>query len=266
MISPPIGTRFTKRNILQGGFIWDWVDQGLRQKQDKLPLSKFTKVNRGDKTFWAYGGDFGPAGTPSDDNFCCNGLVTPDREPHPGLFAVKHVYQYIHCTPVYLAQRTIQVKNWYDFINLKDIAVGKWKLKADGKEIQHGDLPELDLPPRASKEITVPVKTFAPQPGVEYFLELNFVLKRDLPWADAGHEIAWDEFKLPDAAPAAVLALDTLPALTVKQDDAQATVSGKDFRVVFDKKSGHVEILGVQRNATGQLSAATSFLARADRQ
>ena len=70
---------------LQGGFIWDWVDQGLRQRQQALPMAHFETVKPGDKTFWAYGGDFGPAGTPSDDNFCCNGLVTPDRQPHPGL-------------------------------------------------------------------------------------------------------------------------------------------------------------------------------------
>src|SRR6185436_5090266 len=83
---------------LQGGFIWDWVDQGLRQKQGELPLAKFTKVQPGDKTFFAYGGDFGPKDVPSDDNFCCNGLVTPDREPHPGLLEVAHVYQNVHCT------------------------------------------------------------------------------------------------------------------------------------------------------------------------
>ena len=75
---------------LQGGFIWDWVDQGLRTKQP-LPLAHFQKPRPGDKTFWAYGGDFGPTDMPSDDNFCCNGLVTPDREPHPGLFEV-HIF------------------------------------------------------------------------------------------------------------------------------------------------------------------------------
>ncbi len=187
---------------LQGGFIWDWVDQGLRQRQQPLPLAHFEKVKPGDKTFWAYGGDFGPAGTPSDDNFCCNGLVTPDREPHPGLHQVKHVYQYIHCKPGDLANRAIEVKNWYDFTNLKDFAAGQWRLKADGKVIQRGRLPVLDLPAGASTTLAIPTKTFIPQPGVEYFLELTFTLRRDQPWARAGHEIAWDEFKLPDFAPA----------------------------------------------------------------
>jgi beta-galactosidase len=175
---------------LQGGFIWDWVDQGLRQQQQHLPLAHFEKVKPGDKTFWAYGGDFGPAGTPSDDNFCCNGLVTPDREPHPGLHQVKHVYQYIHCRPTDLANRVIEVKNWHDFTSLRDFVFCQWRLKADGKVIQSGRLPALDLAAGASTRLTIPTKTFHPLPGAEYFLELTFTLHHDQPWAKAGHEIA----------------------------------------------------------------------------
>lgn len=217
---------------LQGGFIWDWVDQGLRQKQAPLPLARFEKVKPGDKTFWAYGGDFGPIKTPTDNNFCCNGLVTPDRVPHPGLLEIKHIYQYIHCKPVDLAARTIEIKNWHDFTNLKDIATGHWQLTADGKQIQAGDLPELDLPPRATKKLTVPVKPFTPQPGAEYFLAVSFHLKADQSWAKAGHEIAWDEFKLPDSAPAQQLAASG----TLKLDGN--TVTGHGFTVIFDKQAG----------------------------
>ncbi len=225
---------------LQGGFIWDWVDQGLRQRQRALPLAHFEKVKPGDKTFWAYGGDFGPAGTPSDDNFCCNGLVTPDRKPHPGLQQVKHVYQYIHCQPVDLANRAIEVKNWYDFTNLKDFAAGQWRLKADGKVIQSGRLPVLDLAAGASTHLTIPVKAFTPQPGIEYFLELTFTLRHDQSWAKAGHEIAWDEFKLPDfaSAPAVAAAADQSAAPKVAETGAAITVSGRDFEVVFDKQAG----------------------------
>jgi beta-galactosidase len=223
---------------LQGGFIWDWVDQGLRQTRQPLPMARFTKVKPGDKTFWAYGGDFGPAGTPSDQNFCCNGLVTPDRQPHPGAHQVKHVYQYIHCQPVDLVQRTVQVKNWHDFTNLKEIADGKWRLKADGKEIQSGRLPDLDLAPSAVRQFVIPTKPFPPEPGVEYFLELSFTLRSDMPWARAGHEIAWDEFKLPDATPAVRVAAGKMPALKWTQDATGVVVRGKDFEVVFDKPAG----------------------------
>ncbi|HOX58725.1 MAG TPA: glycoside hydrolase family 2 TIM barrel-domain containing protein [Candidatus Paceibacterota bacterium] len=223
---------------LQGGFIWDWVDQGLRQRQQPLPLARFQQVKPGDKTFWAYGGDFGPAGTPSDDNFCCNGLVTPDREPHPGLHQVKHVYQYIHCRPGDLASRTVEVKNWHDFTNLKDFAAGQWRLKADGRVIQSGRLPELDLPAGASTRLTIPTKAFHPQPGVEYYLELTFSLRHDQPWAKAGHEIAWDEFKLPDFAPPRPAPAEKLVAPELAESGATITVSGRDFEIVFDRRAG----------------------------
>src|ERR1035437_1868814 len=223
---------------LQGGFIWDWVDQGLRQPQSRPTRDHFQKVKPGEKTFWAYGGDFGPKDIASDDNFCCNGLVTPDRQPHPGLFEVKHVYQYIHCKPVDLAARTVEVKNFFDFTNPKDVAAGAWRLKADGKEIQSGKLPELDLAPGATKRVTIPVKAFTPQPGAEYFLELSFTLKGNQPWAKAGQEIAWDEFKLPDAAPAPKVNMAAIPSPSVTQDGARIVVAGKEFSVAFEKKAG----------------------------
>jgi beta-galactosidase len=226
------------RPYLQGGSIWDWVDQGLRTPQQPLPAAHYEAPKPGQKTFWAFGGDFGPAGTPSDSAFCCNGLVSPDRQPHPGLYEVKHVYQYIHCRPVDLAARKVEIKNWYDFTNLKDIADGEWRLKADGRQIQSGPLPVLDLAPRAARELEIPVKAFAPQPGVEYFLELRFTLKRDLPWVKAGHELAWDEFKLPDRAPAVSVAAESFPAMKLTQDDRQIEVNGPNFTVGFDKTAG----------------------------
>ena len=223
---------------LQGGFIWDWVDQGLRQKQQPLPLARFEPTKRGDPTFWAFGGDFGPAGTPSDQNFCCNGLVSPDRQPHTGLREVKHIYQYIHCEPSDLVRRTIKVKNGYDFTNLKDIAVLRWRLTGDGRELQAGELPAPDLAPHATVQVALPVRQFTPEPGVEYFLELSFRAKADLPWAPQGHELAWDQFELPDNAPAPVMAVESTPAPEMTQDDAQIVVRGTDFAMRFDKKSG----------------------------
>ncbi|HTJ00206.1 MAG TPA: glycoside hydrolase family 2 TIM barrel-domain containing protein [Dongiaceae bacterium] len=226
---------------LQGGFIWDWVDQGLRQKPAPLPLARFEAAATNAPFIYAFGGDFGPAGTPSDDNFCCNGLVTPDRQPHPGLFQVKHIYQYIHVAPVDLAQRTVRVKNWFDFTNLKDIAAGEWILKADGRPLQTGKLPALDLAPRATQDLTIPLQPFTPQPGVEYHLEVRFTLQHDLPWAKAGHEIAWDEFELPDAAPAAPVAVGQLPPVKLDQEATTATITGGGSTLVFNPKTGELK-------------------------
>ncbi len=226
---------------LQGGCIWDWVDQGLRQKQGKLPLAKFTKVQPSEKTFWAYGGDFGNGDAPSDDNFCCNGLVTPDREPHPGLLEVAHVYQNVHCKAVDLAARKIEIKNWFDFVNLADVATASWSLTADGKEIQSGELALPSLPPHATAEVDLPIRAFKPEPGVEYFVAVSFKLKNATQLLKAGHEIAWDQFKLPDSAPVVAAKsgwFTRVPKLVIT--DSGANVSGKDFELTFTKAAGLV--------------------------
>jgi beta-galactosidase len=224
---------------LQGGSIWDWVDQGLRQKTGTLPLAHFSKVQPGDKTFWAYGGDFGPKDVPSDDNFCCNGLVTPDREPHPGLFEVKHIYQNVHCRAIDLASRKIEIKNWFDFVNLQDVATANWKLTGDGKGLQSGSLVIPPLTPHAAAEVALPVKAFKARPGVEYFVEVSFRLKNSTELIKAGHEIAWDQFKLPDAAPA-MAAKRSGKSLKVAATSSGFKISGAKFTIVLDQTNGLV--------------------------
>jgi beta-galactosidase len=217
---------------LQGGFIWDWVDQGLRTPQQRTTRA-YEKPGKGAKTFWAYGGDFGPKDVPSDDNFCCNGLVDPDRKPHPGAFEVKHVYQYIHTKPVDLKARQFEVCNRYDFTSIHEIAKGTWQLKEDGTVIQSGPLPEFILAPQARQQFTVPVKDFTPKPGREYFLTVSFTLKKNTPWAKAGHEIAWDEFKLPDCTPATAVKADSLDTMTFETNGVNLLVKGNNFEMVF---------------------------------
>ncbi len=104
---------------LQGGSIWDWVDQGYEKK------------DANGRIYYAYGGDYGPPGTPSDSNFCINGLVLPDRTPHPALYEVKKVYQYIGIKPVDAEKGIISVKNKYDFISTRNLDI-HWKLAGDG--------------------------------------------------------------------------------------------------------------------------------------
>ena len=223
---------------LQGGSIWDWADQALRQPQNRPGRDRIWPVKPGDKTFWVRGGEVGPSDVPANGDSSCDGLVTPDRQPHPGLQEVKHVYQYIRCNPADLAARTVEVKNWYDFTNLKDIAKIEWRLTGDGKLLQSGKMAAPDLAPQATTTLTLPVKPFKPAPGVEYFLELSFRLNHDTAWAKAGHELAWDQFKLPDAAPATVVDAGSLPKLELTQTDDQATVQGANFVATFDKQKG----------------------------
>ena len=127
----------------QGGFIWDFVDQGLKKVTEK-----------GD-TIFAYGGDYGPTGTPSDNNFLCNGIFYPNRNPNPEAWEMKKVYQNIHTKLV--NQNTISIYNENFFTDLSDIRM-EWNITVNGVVKQSGVLPDVNVLPHATKEFSIPVK------------------------------------------------------------------------------------------------------------
>ncbi len=208
---------------LRGGFIWDWVDQGLRRRTES-----------GEEWF-AYGGDYGES--PHDGSFCINGLVFPDRTPHPALWEVKKIYQPIRVKPRDLAVGEVFVLNQHDFTDLRELAV-TWALSANGCVVQSGRMPHLWVPPGGRAVTTVPFAMPAMLPGTEYWLTLSFALAEDTLWAAAGHEIAWEQFLLPFAAESAPRAAASLPDLALEETAVQAVLSGPDFRLVFDKSAG----------------------------
>ena len=212
---------------LQGGFIWDWVDQGIAAKdEDGTP-------------FWAFGGDFGPLDTPSDDNFCINGLVSPDRKVHPHIWEVKKVYQYIKAEPVELEKGRFRIQNLYDFTNLKDYEM-RWELKADGQIIVEGKISGIDIGPHESKEVRIPVPKIQPKPGVEYFLNLRWATTHKTDFIPDGHVVAWEQFKLPAYAEPESVDLEKLPPLELEQTENQVVVKGKNFTLSFDKDKGAI--------------------------
>jgi beta-galactosidase len=223
---------------LQGASIWDWVDQSFFQPQGTERNRRFVKPKPGDKTFLAFGGDFGPMAVPSDQNFCCNGLVSSDRTPHPGLAEVKKVYQYLQMEAGDLSQGEVKVSNRYDFTNPKDLVAGSWALLADGVRLEGGKLAPLDLAPGAQGAVKAPLPKITPKPGVEYWLDISFTLKSEQSWAPAGHEVAWGQFKLPTAAPAAAADLAAGAPLTLQEANGVATVKGESFAASFDKAAG----------------------------
>jgi beta-galactosidase len=147
-----------KHPQLQGGFIWDWVDQGL-----------LTKDEDGNE-YYAYGGDFGPIGTPSDENFCINGLVNPDRTPHPALWEVKKVYQYIDFELIKSSK--IRIKNKFDFIDLHNYRL-EWELHQNEMIIKTGELNNVEISAGkfADFEINLPDLNETD----EYFLNLKAI-------------------------------------------------------------------------------------------
>ncbi|HNQ22187.1 MAG TPA: glycoside hydrolase family 2 TIM barrel-domain containing protein [Phycisphaerae bacterium] len=198
----------------------------------------WTGPTPGDGFFWAFGGDFGPPGTPSDDNFCCNGLVSPDRRLHPALYEVKKVYQYIQVRPVDLARGEVEIANLYDFTNYEDAVGCNWAVSANDQVVQSGSLESTALAPRERRTVSVPLAPIDAQPGVEYFLDLSFRLRRDTLWAQNGYEVAWAQFKLPATVPAPTLPVETMPALTVEGTGAEVRIAAGDTQWVVNKDSG----------------------------
>jgi len=214
---------------LIGGFIWDWSDQGLRKKSPD------------GKEFWAYGGDYGD--NPNDGNFCCNGLVQPDRKCNPSILEVKKVYQQIHAMPVDILAGKFRILNEYGFLNL-DFTDVRWELAIDGHVVQKGGLPKLSIAPGAEGNVQIPFKKPNLDPGSECWLKIIFTLASDTSWAERGYIVAWDQFKLPvDAPPAPVVEIGSMPSLTLKVQEGgrKIAVSGKDFEMAFGKKTGALE-------------------------
>ena len=148
---------FEKYKSLQGGFIWDWVDQVI------------TKTDTSGNEYWAYGGDFGMEFAENDSNFCANGLVASDRSLNPHIHEVKKVYQPVTFHADNLSRGRIRVTNDYDFIDLSDLTFS-WFIKGDNETVSSGRLGTLHLEPGESRTLTFNLSNIRPKPGVAYFL------------------------------------------------------------------------------------------------
>ena len=217
-----------KYPVLQGAFVWDWVDQGLR------------KIDDNGEKYWAYGGDFGEEGVPSDGNFCINGLTWPDRTGKPGLNEVNKVYQYVGFEPVDLNTGLINIKNKYDFTNLSEFNI-EWEVVSDGNTIQSGKLPLMDLKPKAVTQASIPLEKIDPAPGAEYFL--NIRVSRSDSWNSVpeDHVYASAQYKLPAEGKPVIAKQDDLAILQTKTTDSKLEISGSDMLVVFDMVKGRLE-------------------------
>jgi len=209
---------------LQGGWIWDWVDQGI-----------LTKDENG-KEFYAYGGDFGKD-MPSDGNFLCNGLVNPDRTPHPGMAEVKFTHQNVGFEAVDAANGVFKITNRFYFTNLKDYMF-TYTIKANNKIIKSNKM-SLDLAPQASQEITVPVAGLKPQAGVDYLVDFVVTTVKAEGLVPAGHDIALGQFRLPVEADKTAYKAGG-PKLTVSEEGDNVKVTSSKVNFVFDKKAGVV--------------------------
>lgn len=173
---------FETEPIVQGGCIWDWVDQSFRE------------IDADGRWYWTYGGDYGPKNVPSFGNFCCNGLVNAVREPHPHLLEVKKAYQYIKATLVDKSNLTLNIKNWYDFTNLNAYIL-HWQVVGDhGKVIADGTR-RVDAAPHATVEVTLGAVRL-PSDVREAYLNLSWTPVDAAPFINTDYEVAYDQFVL----------------------------------------------------------------------
>jgi beta-galactosidase len=207
--------------LLQGAYIWDWVDQGIRQ------------VAADGSEFFAYGGDFEPEGMHHDGNFCMNGVVSSDRVPHPALQTIKKVQQYIKFVAVDPAKGLFELKNTYDFVNTRFSDLS-WQLLKNGKVVKSGSLGSLDIEPWQSKQVNVPVGTL--DTDGEYFLTLSCTTNLDQPWASKGHEIAWEQFPLSEPTGLKFKGNDGR-LVFIDASDAYK-ITGQGFGIQFSKQTG----------------------------
>lgn len=172
---------FEKTPGLQGGFIWEWIDHGIKQ------------TTKDGEDYWAYGGDFDD--TPNDLNFVCDGLVWPDRRPHPGLFEFKHLAQPIKILGYNLKKGVLKLLNKQNFASLAGLR-GEWTLAVNGVVQASGKLPALKVAAGESAKIKLELPKIKVRAGEEAFLNVRFGTIAATAWAPAGHEVAWDQVAL----------------------------------------------------------------------
>lgn len=210
-----------------GGFIWEWCDHGLRrQSPDGTP-------------FLAYGGDFGDV--PNHGAFCLDGIVTSDRAITPKFWEVKKAYQPVRVEPVSgtPGHRIVRVINRHHHTNLRDLDA-RWELACDGLAVQAGALPPIDLAPGAQCDVAVPALPIVDAvAGADCRLRLSFHTRTATPWAEAGHEIAWEQMaaEVP-TPPIPVLRTNALPAITLTDNGDAFHIVGVDFTATFRRSAG----------------------------
>ncbi len=210
-----------KYPLLQGGFIWDWVDQGL-----------VTHDAQGNQ-FWAYGGDFGPAGTPSSGDFCINGVVYPDRSVKPHTEEMRKVYQNIWFRNFDPVEASVEVYNEQFFSDLSNYRIS-YSIKANGRELKKGVL-HVEAAPQETVKVVIPDWRRFVHRKEQLTITFSVIQQQEERLIPAGWVVARDQF-IVNGDP--TLVTDKLKAATVEENDRSVIVSGPRFSAMFDKESG----------------------------
>jgi len=217
-----------KHEILAGGFIWDWVDQGLLEHDaDGNP-------------YWTYGGDYGPADVPSSGNFNFNGIVFPDRRVQPAYWEVKRVYQYVDFSARNLEAGVIAIANQYDFTDLSDFEL-QWEVTADGRVVQNGTVRELDIGPESEGEVRLQYNLRTLQTGPEHHLNLRLVSLQERGILPAEHVYAEAQFALTENPRRLIVERPGPGEITTDRTDTELRISTGLLEVEIGAETGLLE-------------------------
>ncbi|HZJ79000.1 MAG TPA: glycoside hydrolase family 2 TIM barrel-domain containing protein, partial [Dysgonamonadaceae bacterium] len=211
---------------LQGGYIWDWVDQGIEETDENGVM------------YWTYGGDYGE-NTPSDGNFLCNGIVNPDRDPHPAMNEVKYVHQNFAVEEVDAEAGKFNIINRFYFTTSEGYDV-RYNITRNGVKIKSGKV-DIELDPQESKEVTIDIPSIKDDNSDEYFVNFEVIQKNATHLVPNGHIVAIEQFKINKTQAAKQLYTASKGAkLNSTTTESEITVKSSSVNFVFNKESGLV--------------------------
>lgn len=225
---------FEQHDGVCGGFVWEWCDHAIYQGRSLEG-----------KPMYLYGGDHGEY--PHDNNFCMDGLVYPDRKPHTGLKEFKNVYRPIRVVSFDQKSGEITLRNYMDFVNLKDYVCLAYEVTCDGKVIHQGIIKEAlleDICPHEEGTVTLDIKV--PERG-KCYLKINYLLKNPVDFLETGYSLGFDEIPLDNQDGRNQTAVNLLKnpaagvtewALKVEEDDRYLTINGEAFTYTYNKLTG----------------------------
>lgn len=226
---------------LMGGCVWEWSDHGI------------LATNHEGTPYYAYGGDFGDK--PNDGNFCIDGLVSPDRIPHTGLLELKKVIAPVRIEVDNLLEGIVLITNLYDFIDLSHLTL-YWKVEKNGELVQQGQTLLTEVAPHTSS--SVKLDYLFPEPSADtYFLTMSCRLQKNTVWADSGHEVNFEQFRLPVEVLEVSNAKTANHTMQVTEHNEQLIIEGFDFRHVFDMYNG--TFISVSKHGVEMIQKPLSF-------
>lgn len=214
-----------KYPIVSGGFIWDWIDQGIRS------------VDEDGTVFWKYGGDFGD--TPNLGNFCLNGIVNPDRSVKPQLHECKYVFQPVRFKAVDLKEGKVQVESLFNFISTGDYYFS-WSVSQEGKAVRSGRIDDVLVEPGQTQLLSLPLSKVKLKAGKEYVLRVSMHHKNQTLYSAQGYEVAKEQFLLSSKTQNENHEFAGTKGLTLTEEGDKITVKGKGFEISWSGVTGEM--------------------------